>query len=302
MRTLTLLTAICLAPTVEAQCPSCGPRPNFSTPTFPTLAPKETPRCPVRGASCDCGCREGEACTCLSWVKVDGTECEYALLRGGKQVGNYCTVRGVWRSYENGEWGPKEFAPPEDSPALPVAEAAPPEVPIAVGQNFGVDTDKIGKGYTKNGKPATRAEVMHALTAAGFDDASKIRLTVIGSEEQRKRVLADLDTLPAFAAHKDRLLVQAYGPTDWAVAKSGFVTTGTPTIYLQSADGKVLHRQDDYPSAEALAEAVRKADPEYRPKLDPDLNRPALAGGAAPILLVVGGLAGLALYLRSRKD
>ncbi len=193
---------------------------------FLSLAGRSLADCPA----CDCGCAEGKPCPCvLTWV--DQTEGEYALLRSGKQIGSYHTGKGVWRSLgADGVWGPKEFAPPAGAPALPIVEAQ-------VGQNFGVDSDKIGHGYQKNGRESTRAEVMQAIGSASFDDAKKIRLTVIGSETDRKKVLADIDTDPALAPHKDRLLVQAYAPDSWAVAQAGFVTSGTPTIYLQAPDG-----------------------------------------------------------------
>ena len=42
------------------------------------------------------------------------------------------------------------------------------------------------------------------------------------------------------------LAVQAAALASLRQLDPGFVTTGKPTIYVQSADGKVLHRQDDY--------------------------------------------------------
>jgi hypothetical protein len=36
-----------------------------------------------------------------------------------------------------------------------------------------------------------------------------------------------------------------------------------------------LHRQDDWRGAAKFAEAVRKSDPNYDPKKDPDLNKQA---------------------------
>jgi hypothetical protein len=44
----------------------------------------------------------------------------------------------------------------------------------------------------------------------------------------------------------------------------------------QAPDGAAKHRQDDYRGPEKLAEAIRRADPNYRPERDPDLNRPTL--------------------------
>lgn len=287
-----------------AQCRNCGPRPNLFAPSplfapAPTAGPKEPAKCAVRGESCDCGCLSGEACRCtLTWSTENQHEGHYALLRGGRQIGSYDPTGGVWRSYTNGEWGPKESSPPDDAPPLP-SESRPP-----VSQNFGVDRSKLKgeESYHLNGRKATRKQAIEAIEANVPDDVDKLRLTVIGGEADRKRVLADIDTHPALAEVKGRVLVQSYPADHWAVAKAGFVTTGAPTIYVQQPDGRVLHRQDAYAGPEPLAEAVRKADPNYQPKNDPDLNRPALAGGApGAALVILGGLAAVLLYLRSQR-
>lgn len=114
----------------------------------------------------------------------------------------------------------------------------------------------------------SKAQAREAIQNGVPDDRHKLRLTVIGTEVERKRVLADL------APWQDKLLVQAYEPTHWAVRDAGFSTKGSPTIYVQGPDGTVLHRQDDYnDGAAGLATAIRKADPNYRPEKDPDLRK-----------------------------
>ena len=58
------------------------------------------------------------------------------------------------------------------------------------------------------------------------------------------------------------------------MARVGFVTAGRPTIYVQDATGRVLHRQDDYDDGpEGLASALRELDPDYRPEADVDLRK-----------------------------
>ncbi len=301
MRIVILAVAIFAVsiPQAHGQCRSCGPAPAAPAfgPTFPAFAPVEPKRCAVRGESCDCGCLSGETCRCtLAWSAENQHEGHYALLRGGKQIGSYDPARGVWRTlHGDGTWGPKQSSPPADAPPLP-AEA------LAVTQNFGVDASKMKgeEAYTVNGKKATREQVMQAIESGIPDDAHRLRLTVIGTEADRKTVLADLDAHPALAGVKDRVLVQAYDPSHWAVAKAGFVTTGKPTVYLQQPDGKVLHRQDVYEGAEKLAEAVRKADPNYKPAADPNLNA-TLGGKSVLPLLLLGGIVAAAVYLRTRK-
>jgi hypothetical protein len=132
----------------------------------------------------------------------------------------------------------------------------------------GTDPEKIAprEEYRLSGQVVTREEAFKALQAAPLsDDSQKLRLTVIGSAEERKKVLA---ALPQDV--KDRCLVKEYAPDHWSVKNAGFKTDGHPTVYVQAPDGKVLHRQDD---ADNVAQAVRKADPNYDPAKDPDLRK-----------------------------
>jgi hypothetical protein len=157
--------------------------------------------------------------------------------------------------------------------------AAPP--PRAKWQTSGVDKDKIDgePRILRRGREISRAQAMSLVEGKELpDDAAKQRLTVIGPEADRRKVLDDLERAPELAPFKGKLAVQSYDPANWAVERSGFVTGGKPTIYVQAPSGKVLHRQDDYEGgAPALAEAIRKADPSYDPAKDPDLRKPAPA-------------------------
>jgi hypothetical protein len=178
-----------------------------------------------------------------------------------------------------------------------------PEGKVA-GPNYGVDKDRIeGPKYEVRGKQVSRQEAIDAVTGAIPDESKKLHLTVIGPADARARVLEDLKKEP-LAGLADRLLVQAYDPSHWAVKDAGFVTGGSPTVYLQARDGKVLHRQDSYDGPQKLAEAIRRADPKYDPKADPNLTSPlggvlALFNQIPPVgwLLVGGGV----LYLLLRK-
>ena len=143
--------------------------------------------------------------------------------------------------------------------------------------NFGIDRSRLngGERITLDGHQITRAEASEALESGGLtDDSKKLRLTVIGDEAERRRVRDDLKgPLSDVAA---QCLVQDYPPDHWAVAKAGFYTNGRPTIYVQAADGKVLHRQDDYADGpdglRRAFERLRRPDPDYQPKKDRDLR------------------------------
>lgn len=236
---------------------------------------------------------------------ADDSDC-WALYRGGVQVGGYRASNGRFSYLVGGQW-----AEPCEAPiALPIVPAAKKDscpccgddcrcglgrpcdrpncrcvLPGAVVEsdgslNFGLDREAMAHAprHIHNGKRVSKQQLLQAIEKAALrDDSGELCLTVIGPEAARKPVLTDLDSAAALSPWKGRIKVKGFAPDHWAVRDSGFVTSGNPTIYCQAADGKVLHRQDDYRGAEALAEALRKADPNYQPAKDPDLTKPALA-------------------------
>ncbi len=173
-------------------------------------------------------------------------------------------------------------APPSGPGAASNPEGRVPVVEQDGVQNFGIDRSGLNgsaERITLGGREITRAEAARMLEAGSLaDDSGKLRLTVIGTESDRRRVLADLKGPLSDIA--GQCLVQDYPPDHWAVAGAGFYTAGKPTIYVQAPDGKVLHRQDDYADgAEGFRQAferIRKPDPDYRPDRDPDLRRPGV--------------------------
>ena len=164
-------------------------------------------------------------------------------------------------------------------PPIPVNRVAPnpstSEHPLIIQgdePNFGLDLGRIDAAakYQLNGREITRDQ---ALTALGElpDDSNRLRLTIVGDAAFRERVRADLASHPALLALKDRLLTQDYPPDHWAVADVGFA--GGLTLQPPAGkDGKapVLWRMTQYPGPDALAGAIRKADPLYQPSRDPD--------------------------------
>lgn len=169
-------------------------------------------------------------------------------------------------------------APPVPSPvALATAEGDDPP-PL-----FGVDESQLkGNRVVLNGREVSREEASRRLdqapdtprpTAPSLPDRSgRLHLTIIGQASDRAAVLRDLDQHPALRAIKDRLVVRDYDPGHWHTVGVGMVQNGHPTMYLQDESGTVLHRQDTYRGPDALAGAVRKVDPAYRPDKDPDAN------------------------------
>lgn len=230
----------------------------------------------------------------------------YTLWDRGTQLGAWHPAIGYRQKLPGGAWGeptdppvtPPILAPeqaPEQSPIQPprkpLIEAPSPEL------NFGLDLDKIAEECPTNGKPrykinernVTSKDIIQALaqqsTSDGrvVDDSKKRRLVIIGSEAARNLVLADIKASQTLADLLKEIVVYDYTPDHWHL-RPGFKTAATdatqPVIYLADAKGEVIHRQDDYKDGAkglqiALQKAaLRKTDPNYDPKKDPDLRKP----------------------------
>lgn len=180
----------------------------------------------------------------------------------GRQRGGYDWELDQWRDYDGEGWGPPRSFRTHGS--------------NRGSTNFGVMRERLANKERCTIRGQTLARSGGIDTATLFpDDSDWLRLTIIGEDAERQAVLSDLTRDPDLSEAARGMLVQAYAPDDWAVADSGFVTSGSPTIYLQSADGRVLHRQDEYHGPKRLAAALRRARPDYDPAQDPNLDRPA---------------------------
>lgn len=182
----------------------------------------------------------------------------FYLFRGNQQLGTwYPDSRGYRELRSDGTW-----SVPGDPP-----------IPLPAGtiMNFGLDAGRVSveSRYSLNGKPVSRGEAFAAFGNLS-DDSGKLRLTIVGDEVLRQRVLTDLANHRGLKEWRDRLLVQDYAPDNWAVANVGFA----PGITLQppaDASGKapVLFRLANYEGPDVLTGAIRKADPTYQPDKDP---------------------------------
>lgn len=152
---------------------------------------------------------------------------------------------------------------------------------------------KSSRNYETNGvqrKPVEKetytlpSEEAKRFVASAEAESSKIHVTVIGNESQRSAVLADIDRLPEFAGLKDALYVQGYEPGEWAVDPALGFQPGSPSIIVQlgrsksdPTGGKVIYRASDYSKGPTpIIEAIRKANPDYKPELDPGVNKIAM--------------------------
>lgn len=230
------------------------------------------------------------------WEKQEGGW--YHLYHGQNIKGAYHPEEGfrTWLGF--GKWG--------EPTTSPVNEPVPFVGKKKDWMTHGVDETQLNKGdpaYKLNGQPISKEDAYKAVQKGTLsDDSKKCRLVVIGPG--REQVIKDCASGELSGLLRD-CIVHDYAPDHWHVARAGFVTSGKPTIYFQAADGTVLHRQDDYEGgAAALAEAIRKADPNYKPTADPDLRKtsplPDLSGVPSWGWLLAA-LGGLFAYLQLRN-
>jgi hypothetical protein len=227
------------------------------------------------------------------WVQVPNVS-QVALYEDNVQVGNFDYDRKVYCPFRgNSEWG-EPTEPPTPPPTAPTTTkkldvgAKKAEMPGSTidengVQNFGIlpdphEAQDPEPRYQVNGREATKGQVIQAFEGQAVDQSTKLRLTVIGPRQSRQAVLEDVKRTPDLRGVVSNFLLKDYDPTDWEVARSGFFTQGSPTIYVQAPTGKVLHRQDSYTGAEDLASVLRKANDQYKAEADPNLSHAAVFG------------------------
>jgi hypothetical protein len=239
-------------------------------------------RVPAQAPPCSGGRCEPRNFSRLEWKQRDDAPGEAYLFIDGVQAGGYHRQRDEWRDYDAGIWSaPRSLGScwPRDFSFRGVEQATP----AGHIRNFGLELQKIQEnrddGYTLGSRPVTAAEAVRCLGGEAFhDDSQLLRLTIIGTPAQRQKVIEDLDRHEALQPWKDRTMVCALAPDSPRIRDAGFASAGVPTIYIQTPEGRVLHRQDEYRGAVPLAEVLqiaerRRKDPNYDPGKDPDLNR-----------------------------
>lgn len=140
-------------------------------------------------------------------------------------------------------------------------------------QTHGVEPDKIAAAaaYEVNGRPASRGDAFRILQAGLEDDRQKCFLTAVLPDGERDKFLADMAGHPGLQAWKAKLHVNAYAPHDWRVRQIG-LAEGISYQGPPDAQGRSLvkFRLRSYAGPEQLAEALRRADQNYKPDADPD--------------------------------
>lgn len=257
---------------------------------------------------CQCPCSRGGVCDC---PKCPDYEWKLAPTgRGGEEGNQWLYHKGVQIGGFNGvnyhPWdGLRWLAPAECPTKLP-------ERPV-VGDNFGVDLSKIKDApeYSVCGQPVTSSQAHDKIAGGGalVDDSQRPWIVIRTNDQNLKN-----EILAGLAPLKDEFRTACYTHGHWAQTGVG---ADHSLVRVMAADGKELHRQDDFNGGvPALVGAIRKADPKYDPAKTPDLRKsmpslPALdvlkqaflapGPGGVPVWGYAAGAVLLLLLLRNRR-
>jgi hypothetical protein len=227
----------------------------------------------------------------------------YEVTENGRDRKVWGRVGSDDRVYWTEQDQPKPQAQPRPQPATRRPEPEKPIAPFPApagsepSSTNGVDLSRLnpppsgGEKFRASGSHAeqfardVQAVKKGEVEASQTDDSKKPHLTVIGKDEDRAPVLKDMEPGGPLAWVRDKYLVQDYAPDNWAVQEIGLSGHGKPDIIVQQhtagsgLKGKViLHRRDYAGGAEALADELRKINPDYNPNLDPGGSGPSSSG------------------------
>lgn len=257
------------------------------------------------------------------WKTIPTNADQVALLKNGKQVGNWHIEAQEYHPVRGDGWG-AACKPPVAVPEWAVREKA--EEPIA---NFGIvleamrtDTPrgahKSGERITCNGEPISRAEFHRAIEDGAQDkgipnDADKFRLIIAGTDDERKAVEKDWAAAPKEL--KDKVAIWSVPADHWSLrdnvtgapmfpcAKSG---KGVCLTTSADKDGKseIIYFEADYRGPgdfEAIRKAIEIAEGRAYPGRSggPILSanvQPTAIGGAAALAIAAG------VYARRRRS
>ena len=235
----------------------------------------------------------------FNWVPTDDNR-QVALYQDNVQVGVFKVPERIYLALDSkGEF--KESALP-----TPVPEKYLNLFPIKKILNYGIDLSELKgrpESYYHNGRAITKESALLLMGAQNIpDDSEFLRLTIIGPDAIRKMIRDDLLNDPVLKDFKSFTIVQDYPSSHWAVNGIGFELNGEVAIYVQSPDGTVLHKQNDYTDgAVGLAAALRKVDPNYRKGGDPDL-RGTLEGSLLVFVIVITLVLAVFFFNRSERQ
>lgn len=170
------------------------------------------------------------------WVNRDGATVRYD---NGIMV-EYKRPDGVWFDWVNGGWVQRGNCNCDKCDNCKCARQDECKIMGADIPNFGMVVNKLHAGKCCiNGVECSKKQACDAVAQSIDDVSGRLHLTAIGKQ-------SDLDTFKQKTSNlHDKYLVRTFTPDAWALKDKHYVTTGTPTIYLQDGKGEVLARRDD---------------------------------------------------------
>jgi hypothetical protein len=221
----------------------------------------------------------------LAWVSYPGNPGQVFLHRDGAQVGGYDYADQIWRDYlGDGKWSATKMPP------LPI----PAKADVLAGRTLTVadhgcwHVAAAEPRYWVDGLEVDRAAALESMQCPNCpqprpgprpkpsptpnpspdspvlpDDAGKLRLTIVG--DAAGQVAADLESSPALAGWKARLVIQSYRENDPMLVSLGLPATGFHIlVQLPPAGGfagRVVANWTSYGGPAALAVELAKLDP-----------------------------------------
>lgn len=246
------------------------------------------------------------------WVSNPKVPKEVYLYQGNVQVGGYSFESGFYLPLVNGKWGK-----PCQAPIRPPLEGLDGKKEANL---FGVLADQVSREerYECTHGECSREHVMAMLAEGLTDDSKQGRVTVIdGDRERRKKIAADWSSAPSLDKARSTWQFQAYDPASpvtremlrpFRLEQSSDLGKGLPVVFAQAPAnaagvGPVLGQWNSYQGADALAEALRKVDPNFDPNkpLAPILPSVPSLSGEDWAIIGLGGLLVIVAFLRVRS-
>lgn len=171
---------------------------------------------------------------------------------------------------------------PDTDKRLSAKPSPEQESEVCTRTDHGVVCNKFSLyGDTYCGYRLAPGQLMAALTKEGMvpDDTKKNYLAIVAGDIRSAECLAALKADPEAAAYLSRCKVRCIEPGNPLIADTRLATGHDFNLVLMGPEdvngrANVLHRQCDFDGgAKQFMEAVRRADPTYRPENDADLRK-----------------------------
>lgn len=242
-------------------------------------------------------------CAFCSFAKADDGQSKYewksvndeqhVLYQDGHAIGQWYWPEGKYYPWD-GEKNGEATHPPIDKPTNGVQSLLSDAIKRWCLNGVHPAKMKSEEHLSFGGKKITSAQVQDAFDGKLTDDSSKGWFVPIAkSDEMRDLLIAEWNKLPA--DFRARYLVwdvpaDHFSLQDRFSGKPRFHTDADPSIILQDAKGTVLFRRPQGKAKYVAADFqdLLKADPDYKPELDPGKPNASLSDHIRVVAQQVG--------------